>query len=118
MLDISLDQVAYMNKHLKLNALTSKIELYVQRVNDGLLGIEPLPKHSEKIFKYLLLSGECNRGMVPEIISMKERTASRVISELLKRNFIISDSKSGPIRLKINSSMASYLFPMLVPEKE
>ncbi len=117
MLDIALDQVEYMNKHLKLNMLTSKIELYVQRVNDGLLGIEALPKHSEKIFKYLLLSGECARGKVPEIIGMKERTASRVISELLKRNFIASDSKAGPIRLKIGASMASYLFPMLVPER-
>jgi len=116
MLDIALDQVEYMNKHLKLNMLTSKIELYVQRVNDGLLGIEPLPKHSEKIFKYLLLSGECVRGKIPEIIGMKERTASRVISELLKRNFIMSDSKAGPVRLKIGVSMASYLFPMLVPE--
>ncbi|MDA3909107.1 MAG: Fic family protein [Sulfurimonas sp.] len=118
MLDISLDQVAYMNKHLKLNALTSKIELYVQRVNDGLLDIEPLPKHSEKIFKYLLLSGECARGKIPEIIGMKERTASRVTSELLKRNFIESDTKAGAIRLKIGASMASYLFPMLVPEKD
>jgi Fic family protein len=118
MLDISLDQVAYMNKHLKLNALTSKIELYVQRVNDGLLDIEPLPKHSEKIFKYLLLSGECARGKIPEIIGMKERTASRLISELLKRNFIESDTKAGAIRLKIGASMASYLFPMLVPEKD
>ena len=116
MLDIALDQVEYMNRHLKLNMLTSKIELYVQRVNDGLLGIEPLPKHSEKIFKYLLLSGACVRGKVPEIIGMKERTASRIIAELLKRNFIASDSKAGPIRLKIGASMASYLFPMLVPE--
>jgi len=117
MLDTALDQVEYMNKHLKLNALTEKIELYVQRVNDGLLCIEPLPKHSEKIFKYLLLSGECVRGKIPEIIGMKERTASRVISELLKRNFIASDSKAGPIRLKIGASMASYLFPMLVPDE-
>jgi len=116
MLDTALDQVAYMNKHLKLNALTSKIELYVQRANDGLLGIEALPKHSEKILKYLLLSGECARGKIPEIIGMKERTASRIISELLKRNFIESDSKAGAIRLKIGASMASYLFPMLVPE--
>ena len=116
MLDISLDQVEYMNKHLKLNALTSKIELYVQRSNDGLLDIEPLPKHSAKIFKYLLLSGECPRGKIPDIIGMKERTASRVISELLKRNFIESDSKAGAIKLKIGASMASYLFPMLVPE--
>ncbi len=118
MLDTALDQVAYMNKHLKLNALTSKIELYVQRANDGLVGIEPLPKHSEKVFKYLLLSGECSRGKIPEIIGMKERTASRVISELLKRNFIDSDTKAGSIRLKIGASMASYLFPMLVPQKE
>lgn len=118
MLDIALDQVDYMNQHLKLNALTSKIELYVQRVNDGLLGIAPLPKHSEKIFKYLLLTGECSRGKIPDIIGMKERTASRVISELLKRNFIESDSKAGVIRLKIGASMASYLFPMLVPERD
>ncbi len=117
MLDVSLDQVAYMNKHLKLNSLTSKIEIYVQRVNDGLLGIDPLPNHSEKIFRYLLLSGECKRGKIPDIIGMKERTASRVISELLKRNFIESDTKAGAIRLKIGASMASYLFPMLVPEK-
>lgn len=115
MLDTSLDQVAYMNEHLKLNALTSKIEKYVQRVDDGLLAIDPLPKHSEKIFKYLLLCGECSRGKIPKIIGMKERTASRVIAELLKRDFIESDSKAGSIRLKIGSSMASYLFPMLVP---
>jgi Fic family protein len=118
MLDIALDQVSYMNKHLKLNALTSKIELFVQRANDGLLDIEPLPKHSEKIFKYLLLTGECSRGKIPYVIGMKERTASRVISELLKRNFIESDSKAGAIRLKIGVSMASYLFPMLVPERD
>jgi Fic family protein len=118
MLDIALDQVSYMNKHLKLNALTSKIELFVQRANDGLLDIEPLPKHSEKIFKYLLLTGECSRGKIPDVIGMKERTASRVISELLKRNFIESDSKAGAIRLKIGVSMASYLFPMLVPERD
>ncbi|QSZ43148.1 Fic family protein (plasmid) [Sulfurimonas aquatica] len=118
MLDISLDQVAYMNTHLKLNSLTKKIELYVKRVNDGLHGIDPLPNHSEKIFKYLLLSGECARGKIPEIIGMKDRTASRVIAELLKRNFIESDSKAGPIRLKIGASMASFLFPMLVPEAE
>ncbi|MDF1876001.1 Fic family protein [Sulfurimonas sp. SAG-AH-194-I05] len=118
MLDISLDQVAYMNEHLKLNALTSKIEIYVQRVNDGLLGIEPLPKHSEKIFKYLLLTGECSRGKIPDVIGMKERTASRVTAQLLKRKFIESDSKAGSIRLKIGASMASYLFPMLVPERD
>ncbi|MCW8954460.1 MAG: Fic family protein, partial [Sulfurimonas sp.] len=117
MLDISLDQVSFMSKHLKLDALSSKIELFVQKADDGLLDIEPLPKHSNKIFQYLLLNGECKRGKIAQIIGMKERTASRVTAELLKRNFIESDSKVSPIRLKIGASMASFLFPMLVPEK-
>ncbi|MDQ1337059.1 MAG: hypothetical protein QG617_26 [Campylobacterota bacterium] len=117
MLDISLDQVLFMSKHLKLDALSSKIELFVQKADDGLLDIEPLPKHSNKIFQYLLLNGECKRGKIAQIIDMKERTASRVTAELLKRNFIESDSKASPIRLKIGASMASFLFPTLVPEK-
>lgn len=117
MLDISLDQVLFMSKHLKLDALSSKIELFVQKADDGLLDIEPLPKHSNKIFQYLLLNGECKRGKIAQIIEMKERTASRVTAELLKRNFIESDSKASPIRLKIGASMASFLFPTLVPEK-
>ena len=86
-----------------MNFTPTVIELYVQIVIDGLLGTDPLHK---------------DRGKVPEIIGMKERTASRLISELLKREFIESDSKAGAIRLKIGASMASYIFPMLVPEKD
>ncbi|PHR56551.1 MAG: cell filamentation protein Fic [Arcobacter sp.] len=117
MLDISLDQVAYMNENLRLDVLTKRLDLYVLRVNDGLMGIDPLPKHSEKLFRHLLLVGECTRGSVAEVIGVKERTASRVISELLKRGYLSANSRVSPIRLKIGASMASYLFPSLVPEK-
>lgn len=117
MLDTALDQVLYMNENLKLNVLTKRLELYVLRVNDGLMAIEPLPKNSEKLFKHLLLVGECTRGSVAEVIGAKERTASRVISELLKRDYLTSNSRVAPLRLKIGTSMASYLFPSLVPEK-
>jgi len=116
MLDTALDQVAYMSKNLKLNVLTKRLDLYVLRINDGLLDMAPLPKQSDKLFRHLLLVGECTRGSVADVTGVKERTASRMIAQLLKRDFLVSDSRVAPIRLKINASMASYLFPSLVPE--
>ncbi|MCJ7766674.1 MAG: Fic family protein [Thiovulaceae bacterium] len=116
MLDTALDQIAYMNQNLKLDVLTKRLDLYVIRANDGLMGIDPLPKGSDKLFRHLLLVGECTRGSVSNILDIKDRTASRVISELLRRGFLASDSRVAPIRLKIGASLASYLFPSLVPE--
>ncbi len=66
----------------------------------------------------MLLVGECSRGEVQEIIGMKERTASRLIVELLKRGFLVSKSRVGVIRLRIGASMAPYLFPDLVPQRD
>ena len=116
MLDTALDQVEYMNKNLKLDVLTKRLDRYVLRVNDGLMDMDPLPKHTDKLFRHLLLVGECTRGVVVDVTGVKERTASRMIAELLKRGYLESDSRVAPIRLKIDASMASYLFPSLVPE--
>lgn len=116
MLDTALDQVEYMNQNLKLDVLTKRLDLYVLRVNDSLMGIEPLPKGSDKLFRHLLLVGECTRGSVADVLDVKERTASRVISELLKRGYLASNSRVARIRLKIGASLASFLFPSLVPE--
>ena len=98
------------------SGLPKRLDLYVLRVNDGLMGIDPLPKGSDKLFRHLLLVGECTRGKVADILDVKDRTASRVISELLKRDYLASSSRVAPIRLKIGASLASYLFPSLVPE--
>ena len=116
MLDIALDQIDYMSQNLKVDVLTRRLNLYVLRVNDGLMGIDPLPKGSDKLFRHLLLVGECTRGSVADVLGVKERTASRVISELLKRGYLASNSRVAPVRLKIGASLASYLFPALVPE--
>ena len=116
MLETALDQIEYMNNNLKLEVLTKRLDRYVLRVNDGLMDQDPLPKHTDKLFRHLLLVGECTRGSVADITGVKERTASRMIAELLKRDYLAADSRVAPIRLQIRASMASYLFPSLVPE--
>ena len=119
MLDTTLDQVNYMGTYLRLDGLAKRIERFVMRINDGLVQSEPkpLPAHADKIFKHLLLHGECTRGEVRKVIGKSESLATKLTKHLIEREFIVSDTPRGAIRLKINASMASYLFPELVPEE-
>ncbi len=119
MLDTALGQVNYMSNYLRLDGLAKRIELFVLRINDGLVPNEPkpLPAHAEKVFTYLLLHGKCTRGEVRKIIGKSESLATKLTKHLIEREFIVSNTPRGAIRLKINASMASYLFPELVPEE-
>lgn len=117
MLDISLDQVNYMNKYLKINSLGKNIEKYVQLSQNGLFDSEPLPKYSEVLFKELLIKGSIRRGEVAQIIGKSARTASSLVSSLIKANFLQSKSHKEAISLKINSHFASYIIPELMPQR-
>ncbi|MGB3752052.1 MAG: Fic family protein, partial [Arcobacteraceae bacterium] len=68
MLKISLDQVEYMSKYLKIDSLGNNIEKYVKLSQSGLFEKEPLPKYSELVFKELLIKGSITRGEVANII--------------------------------------------------
>ena len=120
MLDTALDQVAYMHTYLRLDGLAKRMERFVIRINDGLVLSEPkpLPAHADKIFKHLLLYGECTRGEVRKVIGKSESLATKLTKQLIERGFVVSDTPRGAIRLKINASMASFLFPELVPEDQ
>lgn len=115
MLTMAEDQIDFMGKLLKMDALATRIEKYVTLVNNGVLGIEELPKGSANIFKHLLIHGESSRGSMAEVIGAKERTTTNVVQELLRRNFLASPSPKGPIRLKFTAHMGSYIFPDLLP---
>jgi Fic family protein len=117
MLEIALDQVEFMKKNLKMEGLHERIEGYVRLSKEGLLGIPPLPKYSEALFKALLMVGEVSRGKVMAIIHTKERTATSLIKELIQRDFLESDTPKSAIRLKFNAHFASYIFPDLIPQK-
>ena len=76
--------------------------------------LEPLPKNTDKIFKELLLRGEFKkRTEVDEILGVSRRTATQITKELIDRSHLQSDGPKGSLRLKINSHLASYIFPEL-----
>jgi Fic family protein len=116
LLDSAIDQVDYMNKMLNLSSLINRVENYVKNSNQNMYNIEPLPKHSDKLLKELLIKGIVKRGDVQHIIGTKDRIASSLISELLKREYIRSDTPRGDIRIKFNAHFAMKIFPELIPD--
>lgn len=117
MLDTALDQVNYMGKYLKIDSLGTNIEKYVKLSQNGFFDSEPLPKYSEIVFKELLIKGSIARGEVSKIIGKSDRTASTLISKLIKADFLQSKSHKEAISLKFNPHFASYIIPELMPQK-
>ena len=115
MLETALDQIDFMNYHLRLDLLNNRMQKYVHLSQNGFFDQEPLPKYSEPLLKELLIQGEIARGKVKEIINTKDRTASSLIKKLLELEYIESTTPKSPIRLKFNSFFSSYLFPNLIP---
>lgn len=116
MLDTALDQIEFMNKNLKLDTLTSRIDNFVEFSQKNMYGeSNVLPKYSELLLRALLVDGEIPRGKVKDIIGREAKTASTLIRKLIDLEYIESDTSKSPIRIKFNSFFASKIFPELIP---
>lgn len=117
MLEVALDQVAFMQENLRMNSLHDRIEKYIALSKEGLIAGKSLPKYTEPLFKELLIAGEVPRGKVAAIIGTKERTARTLVKTLSEMDYLESDTPKGSIRLKFNAYFASYIFPDLIPQR-
>lgn len=114
MLKIALDQVEYMGEVLRLQTLSQRVENYVKFSQQGMYPNEVLPKYSEFLLKELLMVGEMPRGKVQDVIHASERTARKLIKDLVRMNYLESDTPTGAIRIKFNAHFASVIFPNLM----
>ena len=110
-LECCLDQVRYMRELLEPSELQRRIELYVRDEEDA----ERLPKRSFTVLREALLSGELERGRVPTLIDTSERTARRVISALVEKGLLVSQSHKAPLRLGFPIDVVERWFPSVYP---
>jgi len=110
-LECCLDQVRYMRELLEPSELQRRIELYVRDEEDA----ERLPKRSFSLLREALLSGNLERGKVPRLIDVSERTARRVISALVEKKLLVSESHKAPLRLGFPIDVVERWFPRLYP---
>lgn len=107
-----IDQVDYMAGLIQPSELTRRIKLYV----DDEVSAGRLPQGSFALLREALLFGEFERGRAPQLTGYKDRMARSVLSELLKKGLLASDTPKSPVRLAFPFEVVERWFPALYPD--
>ena len=110
-LETCLDQARFMRELLDPTELQRRMELYVRDEESA----GRLPARSFVILREALLVGEVERGRVPTLIDASERTARRVVAELVDKRLLVSRSHKAPLRLGFPIDVVERWFPRLYP---
>ena len=110
-LEVCIDQVDYMSSILEPKELLRRIELYVQDE----MAAGRLPKRSFALLREAFYQGEFARGEAAEITGYKVAQARVVLSQLVAKGFLKSDTSKGPVRLAFPIDAVERWFPQLYP---
>lgn len=108
-----LDQVAFMEGLMQPDQLRTRILLWTEEE----IRLDRLPPKSGAILEAVLYRGELPRGDAAGIVGTGDRQARRVVSALLERGVLLSDSTRAPLRLAFPATLASRWVPGLFPDR-
>ena len=112
-LETCLDQVRFMERLVQPDRLRDRILIWVEEE----VRADSLPAKAGKILEAVLYRGELSRGDVPAVLDTSERNARRVVSALLERGVLVSESSRAPLFLAFPAALAPRWMPGLFPEK-
>ena len=124
-LKVCLDQVRFVEQMLALESLQERfVGLAVQVLYD--YGRGPLLHHRSKLRPELLgralyrlfVEGRMERGEFKAMLDTSDRTASRVVANLMTQRLVNSPSRLGALETGLPFFSLKYLFPGLWPEAE
>lgn len=111
-LSTAVDQIRFMSELLDLAGLERRITVYVEQR----AARRGLPAEAAQVLCELLRHGELARGEMARVTGKPERTARRVLSQLLAEELVRANSAKGSVRLHFPAKVLGYWFPMLYPE--
>ena len=112
-LNVCLDQVKFMESIMQPDRLRTRILLWAEE--ETRLG--ELPSKSGSLLEVLLYRGDLPRGDADAVLGTGERQARRVVSALLAKGVIASESPRGPLRIAFPATLASRWLPGLFPDQ-
>jgi len=124
-LKVCLDQVRFMEQMLALDSLQQRyVALALQVLYD--YGRGPLLHHRSKLdperlgraLHRLFVEGKLERGELKAMLETSDRTATRVIANLMAQRLVTSPSRLGALEPGLPFFSLKYLFPGLWPEAE
>ena len=116
-LDMCLDQVRFMTATLDLNTMEQRIAACLSFEEVTLKS--GVRREALRALHYLFLSGsEIERGEVKRMTGLGERTAVKLLTALLQRGLLRSDTPQGKVRFAVPFHALRFYFPALWPEAE
>lgn len=124
-LDVCLDQVKFMSQLLSLETMQTRyVSLSLQFLHD--YGRGAVLHHRSKLRPDLLgkalhrlfVEGRLDRGEFKSMLDTSDRTASRVISNLIEQRLVMSPSRTAYLEPGFPLFSFRFLFPGLWPEAE
>ncbi len=112
-LRVCIDQVAFMETLVQPDRLRTRIVMWTEE--EFRLG--NLPPKSGNILEAVLYRGELPRADAAGVVGTGNRQARRIVSALIEKGVLVSDSAHAPLRLVFPATLASRWMPGLFPEK-
>jgi len=112
-LTVCIDQVTFMEKLVQPDQLRARILLWAEEE----IRLNRLPAKSGALLEALLYRGELPRGEADTVVNTGERQARRIVSALVDRGVLESETPRAPLRLVFPAALANRWMPGLFPEK-
>jgi Fic family protein len=107
-LHVAIDQVAFMSNLFDLGNLMNRLHAFVAQR-------ESLKPEAARLLDEALVRGEIERGAASRITGLPERSARRVLNDLLSEGLLASITPKGPVSLRFPADSLETLFPRLYP---
>jgi Fic family protein len=106
-LRVAIDQVGFMSRLFELENLTNRLR--------ALVAERDLKPEAARLLDETLVRGEIDRGEASRITGLPERSARRVLNDLVKEGMLASATPKGPVSLRFPAHSLEVLFPRLYP---
>ena len=108
-LQVCLDQVKFMESLFELDSLGSRFKTYVEHS-------KTLKPEAAWLLEEGLIRGQFERGEAARITGLPDRSARRVLSDLLETGLLGSETPKGAVSLRFPTEALDILFPRLFPQ--
>jgi hypothetical protein len=112
-LEVCIDQVKFMEQLVQPDRLRTRILMWTEEE----VRLSHLPPKSGSILAAVLYRGELPRGDAANIVGTGDRQARRIVSALVDKGVLTSESARTPLRLAFPAALASRWLPGLFPER-
>lgn len=108
-LKVCLDQIVFMTSLFEIDMLARRLRAAVAQSRS-------LKPEAAKLLEEALIRSEIERGDASRIAGLPERSARRLLNDVVEAGLLASETPKGPVSLRFPAGSLEILFPRLYPQ--